>query len=177
MTQIITRLGAFDAGHRVINHKSKCKYYHGHRYSLEISFDFDEVDEIGFAIDFGDIKRIGLGWIDHRFDHRFIANPADKEIIKLSIEKDSLLHIMSLNGTDVFCNPTAENIAKEIFIMLDYLFEDYEEKGLSLHQIRLYETPNNFIDTFKDSLETGEVANVLAIRKEEMDFWKTNILK
>ena len=48
----------FDAGHRVIGHKNKCQYLHGHRYTLEITATALELDELGMVVDFGVLKKI-----------------------------------------------------------------------------------------------------------------------
>ena len=48
----------FDAGHRVIGHKNKCQYLHGHRYSLEITATALELDELGMVADFVVLKKI-----------------------------------------------------------------------------------------------------------------------
>ena len=37
MIAVITRKLEFDAGHRVMNHESKCATCHGHRYVLEVT--------------------------------------------------------------------------------------------------------------------------------------------
>jgi hypothetical protein len=39
------------------------------------------MESIGYAIDFKEIKRVGLQWIDDYMDHCFIANPHDTVII------------------------------------------------------------------------------------------------
>ena len=48
----------FDAGHRVIGHKNKCQYLHGHRYSLEITATALELDELGMVADFVVLKKL-----------------------------------------------------------------------------------------------------------------------
>jgi hypothetical protein len=59
--QYITRKGNFDSGHRVMNERMKCFNIHGHTYLYELEFEFNEMEEIGYAIDFKEIKRVAEG--------------------------------------------------------------------------------------------------------------------
>ena len=111
--QTITRKGSFDSGHRVMNERMKCFNIHGHTYIYELTFEFNEMEEIGYAIDFKEIKRVGCQWIDDLLDHGFIVNPKDEAVINACKLTTSKIWYMSLNGKDEYCNPSAENIAKE----------------------------------------------------------------
>ena len=51
---ICTRKLEFDSAHRVMEHESKCKMLHGHRYALEASFAATKLDNLGRVIDFGE---------------------------------------------------------------------------------------------------------------------------
>jgi 6-pyruvoyltetrahydropterin/6-carboxytetrahydropterin synthase len=69
--QNIIRSCTFDSGHRVMNEKMKCFNMHGHTYLCDVDFEFYEMEDIGYAIDFKEIKRVGLQWIDDLLDHIF----------------------------------------------------------------------------------------------------------
>lgn len=168
----ITRKGTFDAGHRVMHQTQACRFLHGHLYQYELTFDFRETKNIGYAIDFKEIKRIPGEFIEQHFDHGFIANPHDHGVIDLLDSEDSRKWIMSLNGAGVFCNPTAENISKELFVVVDRLMQ--KEPGLSLENIRLYETPNCFIDCNEHSVSDQEWEHVLASKSVDVDHWREN---
>ena len=62
--QTITREYGFDAGHRVMNERFKCFNAHGHRYHIKLTYSFQDMHEIGYIIDFKEIKRVGVQWID-----------------------------------------------------------------------------------------------------------------
>ncbi|MBE3589459.1 MAG: 6-carboxytetrahydropterin synthase [Firmicutes bacterium] len=47
----------FDASHIVEGHPGKCARLHGHRWTAEVRIDCPRLNEIGLAIDFGDVKR------------------------------------------------------------------------------------------------------------------------
>ena len=80
--QYITRSGTFDSGHRVMNERMKCFNLHGHTYLYDLTFSFDSMKDIGYAIDFKEIKRVACQWIDDILDHGFIVNPKDIVYIK-----------------------------------------------------------------------------------------------
>lgn len=133
-----TRRIEFDAAHRILNHESKCKMLHGHRYVLEAEFIAKELDELGRVIDFSVIKEALGAWIDDNFDHNTILSKEDKTLGD---------KIASETGQKIFYlgeNPTAENIAKFLFEEIcPKLFDSKDVKCVSL---RLYETPNCHAD-------------------------------
>ncbi|MCE3233331.1 MAG: putative 6-pyruvoyl tetrahydropterin synthase [Rickettsiaceae bacterium] len=133
-----TRSLHFDAAHRIVNHESKCKFMHGHRYVVEAYFVADELDSLGRVVDFGVIKEKLSGWIDENWDHNVILWEKDKDLGN---------SISASTGQKVFYlqnNPTAENIAA-------YLFEEicpkiFKDTCVNCIKIRVYETPNCFVD-------------------------------
>lgn len=133
-----TRRIEFDAAHRILNHESKCKMLHGHRYVIEASFVAAELDSLGRVIDFGVIREILGKWIDDNFDHNTILSEQDHELGD---------KIAATTGQKIYYlqnNPTAENIA-------DYLLKEicpklFAGKEVKCTAIRLYETPNCYVD-------------------------------
>lgn len=167
--QTITRKGSFDSAHRVMNEKMKCFNLHGHTYLYELTFRFDQIESIGYAIDFKEIKRIGCQWIDDMLDHGTIVNPKDDIVINACKNLNSKMWTMSLNGTNQYCNPSAENIAKEIFIAISFLLND---KHLNLQEVKLYETPNCFTASYQNSFTLKERNNFLKQNKENLEQYK-----
>lgn len=135
--QTITRPFEFDAAHRVMNQKFKCHNLHGHRYRAELTFQFNEMQDIGYEMDFAEIKRIAGAWIDDYLDHGFIANPADADLINICHNSGWKLYLMHLDEN--YCNPTAENIAQELFCAISFLMNS---PTFMLQSVKLYETPN-----------------------------------
>jgi len=164
--QLITRRFEFDAGHRVMNERVKCFSGHGHRYYGDLIFNFETIQEIGYNIDFKEIKRIGCQWIDDYWDHGMLLNPHDTKLIDVFKEIKTKIWPMSLNGEGKYCNPTVENLSKELFLAQQVLFQNV--KGLKLFQIRLYETPNCWTDCFEESITTEEKFNFLHIHGPEL---------
>ncbi len=138
MTITCTRRIEFDAAHRVMEHESKCKFLHGHRYVVEATFKADELDAQGRVVDFGVIKEKLGGWIDEHWDHTAILNEADKPLGT---------QLEGATGQKVFYfpyNPTAENIAR--YLMEHVVQGMFVGKGLECSLIRVHETPNCYAD-------------------------------
>jgi 6-pyruvoyltetrahydropterin/6-carboxytetrahydropterin synthase len=120
------------------------------------------MEEIGYAIDFKEIKRVFCQWIDDYMDHGMILNPKDELLINTIKDYKTKLWLMSLNGAFEYCNPSVENIAKEIFIALEILsntlYGNLETK-LKIHKIKIYETPNCFTECYRTSITDEEFIN------------------
>ena len=161
----ITRIFEFDAAHRVMNEKVKCFNLHGHRFRVEATFEYDETLALGYAIDFKEIKRILGDWIDINFDHACLLNPMDKSLIGMCVENKWKVYAMGFcNVGDV--NPSAENIASELFVVADTLL-DKDRDGVKIKNIRLYETPNCWVDVDAPSYPmTGGCENDLILWRE-----------
>lgn len=137
---IVSRQIEWDMGHRVMNHNSKCKNLHGHRYKMEICMKGKLIEKEndssrGMVIDFGDIKSITLTFINDVLDHGFMVWEKDKLLTSFFKKNPEQKHIT------VPFTPTAENIASWIFKKLDPLFQDTYGTGLKLYSIKLWETP------------------------------------
>lgn len=134
-----TRRIEFDAAHRILNHESKCKMLHGHRYVIEASFAAKKLDDLGRVIDFGVIREVLGSWIDDNFDHNTILSKKDKKLGD-KIASETGQKIFYLNE-----NPTAENIAK--FLMEEICPKLFAKKNVKCTAIKLYETPNCYVET------------------------------
>ena len=164
-TQTITRKHTADCMHRVVDHASKCRNIHGHLYVFEMTFAFNNTEKIGYKVDFAEIKRLACTWIDDYWDHGALINPKDEVMLRTCRELDSKTWIMSLAGEE-YCNPTAENIAKELFMVLEILFEDFE--GLEPLQVKLFETPKCWTDCYGDSIDSDEEEKFYDKRYDEI---------
>ncbi|MEW5904954.1 MAG: 6-carboxytetrahydropterin synthase QueD [Pseudomonadota bacterium] len=141
----ITRRLEFDAGHRIPNHNSQCRHLHGHRYAIEITLSgevvtTEGVSEQGMVMDFSDVKRIAKERVVDVWDHAFIVYRHDKAVLEflqgMPGHKTVVLEVV----------PTAENLARVAFELLDGAYQDTYGNHLQLERVRLYETPNNWAD-------------------------------
>lgn len=133
-----TRKIEFDAAHRILNHESKCKMLHGHRYVIEAQFAAVQLDTLGRVIDFGVIKDVLGAWINDNFDHNTILSTQDK-ILGDKIASETGQTIFYLDKT-----PTAENIA--LFLFEEICPKLFAGKDVKCTALRLYETPNCYAD-------------------------------
>ena len=167
--QYITRKGSFDSGHRVMNERMKCFNIHGHTYLYELEFEFNEMEEIGYAIDFKEIKRVGCQWIDDILDHGMILNPQDTALIETTKSYGSKMWLMSLNGKDAYCNPSVENVAKEVFLAMMVLFNPTVYPNLRISRVTIYETPNCSTACIKESISDIEANNFMNAKYDEIN--------
>ena len=95
---------------------------HGHNYMLEVMVTGDIVDDTGFLVDLGNLKKI-----------------VKKNVI------DILDHSLFNVEVDFFKNrqPSSENLVIFIWNQIQS-----ELKGAKLHRIRLHETPTIFTDYY-----------------------------
>jgi 6-pyruvoyltetrahydropterin/6-carboxytetrahydropterin synthase len=122
----------FNAAHRLYNQSwseeenasvfGKCAFphYHGHNYDLVIKVTGEVDPKTGFVMDMKKLSDLAQEHVLERFDHKN-------------------LNLDTVEFKDM--NPTAENIA----IVIYELLRPHIEQNLDL-QIRLYETPRNFVD-------------------------------
>jgi len=142
--QITTRL-EFDAGHRIPSHKSQCRNLHGHRYAIEITLSGDIIlkegaSENGMVMDFSDVKAIARRAVADVWDHAFLVYKDDTVVL-------DFLNSLSNHKTVIMDSvPTAENMAKEAFRILQAEYRDTYSNHLKLERVRLYETPNSWVD-------------------------------
>lgn len=127
--------------HRIPEHESKCRAYHGHRYAAEITCIAEELDSNGRVIDFGVLKERVGGWVDSHWDHTAIlmkgdTDPACQAVAVLNA--DAGRPVYWLEGP-----PTAENIVAELADVSKKLLAS---TGVEVVRIRLWETPNGSAD-------------------------------
>ncbi|MDA0780817.1 MAG: 6-carboxytetrahydropterin synthase [Rickettsiales bacterium] len=133
-----TRKLHFDSAHRIVNHESKCKYVHGHRYVVDATFAAKELDDLGRIVDFGVIKEKLGKWVDDNWDHNIILWEKDKSLGDV-IEKQTDQKVFYLPT-----NPTAENIADYLLnTVCKELFFDSEVECV---KIKVFETPNCYAE-------------------------------
>lgn len=146
MTRITRRL-EWDAGHRVLGHEGKCKHLHGHRYVAEVTVEALQLDPLGRVVDFGIIKTLIGAWVDQNWDHNFLAHSNDPLIALwdgwVGTHVGAGPTITKLfSGHPPYAmkygNPTAENIARELFDKCRELLP----KQLHVIEVRVWETPN-----------------------------------
>ena len=122
----------FNAAHRLYNEAwdysknemvfGKCALpnYHGHNYEMEVKVSGEPDKETGYVIDLKLLSDIIRREVVQRFDHK-----------NLNLDTEEFKNL----------NPTAENIVVVIYKLL----RPYLDGRFDL-QVRLYETPRNFVE-------------------------------
>jgi 6-pyruvoyltetrahydropterin/6-carboxytetrahydropterin synthase len=104
---------------------------HGHNYVLEVSLEGEPDPVTGMVLDLKELKEILNSHVVSVYDHRFLnyeVPPFDRVV------------------------PTTENIARDIWQRL----EPHLSNGKSrLHAVRVFETPDLFVDYFGDETCSG----------------------
>ncbi|KFM98725.1 6-carboxytetrahydropterin synthase QueD [Bacillus clarus] len=126
---MVSKEFTFDAAHHLHCYEGKCKNLHGHTYKVVFGIS-GYVNDIGLAIDFGDIKEIWKNEIEIYLDHRY------------------------LNETLPAMNTTAENMVVWIYEkMAEALTKDNrvnEYKGARVEFVRLFETPTSYAEVRRE---------------------------
>jgi 6-pyruvoyltetrahydropterin/6-carboxytetrahydropterin synthase len=143
MTTRIRRYVETDTGHRVPNHKSKCKHIHGHRYRFEAEIEGDVVtmkgvSEEGMLMDFSDVSKILQVHIHDVIDHAFVVAESDVGLRNLleSLPSDHRTVVVPFI-------PTAENLAKWAFEQVEPHIETAYGNTLRLVAMHCRETPKS----------------------------------
>ncbi|HYQ80140.1 MAG TPA: 6-carboxytetrahydropterin synthase QueD [Anaeromyxobacteraceae bacterium] len=102
----------FAAAHRLPRYDGPCRRLHGHNYGFFVALEGEVDPGSGMIFDFGDLKKMVQEHVLSRVDHR------------------------DLN--EVLANPTAENIAR-------WIWEVLEPHLPGLCEVRLHEIPDSCV--------------------------------
>ena len=113
----------FDAAHALRGYAGRCENLHGHRYEVAVCLAAEELNDIGLAFDFTELKRVLEEGILSRLDHN------------------------NLNETPPFdqMNPSAENIAH-------FIYGELAEALPQAHirWVRVWESPDAWATYYPD---------------------------
>ncbi len=110
----------FDAAHSLRGYQGKCEALHGHRFRVVVRVNATEVNDIGLAYDFTELKA-KLKAILERFDHTCLNDimPFDK------------------------INPSSENIAQTIY---NELKPGLAGTPVTLSSVAVWESPDSGVE-------------------------------
>ena len=128
----IFRKAHFNAAHRLFRPEwsddknwkefGKCSYpnYHGHNYEMEVKVSGEINPDTGYVMNLKDLKDLISEHIEEKFDHK-----------NLNLDVPEFANVI----------PSSENLC----ILIYDILRKYIPEHLEL-QIRLYETPRNFVE-------------------------------
>ncbi len=130
----LTTEDSFDGAHFLKDYSGKCRNIHGHRWRVVVTIKCQELksdtQQRGMCVDFSDLKEDLKSETD-KFDHAFIIEEGSLKTELLNALLEEEFHIVT-----VPFRPTAENLSK-------YLYDKMKEKGYTVSEVKVYETPNN----------------------------------
>ncbi len=121
----------FCYGHRLMEYDGKCSHPHGHNGVIEVELQSEALDGKGMVVDFTEVKRRIMAFIENELDHRMLLRK-DDPLVPLLTRIGEAPYVMS-------GNPTAENIARLVY-------ERTKEEGLPVVAVRLWETHDAFAE-------------------------------
>lgn len=136
----------FEAAHMLCEHPHKCRFLHGHNYSVLVEMSSKNIDEMGMVKDFYNIKSFADPLFDG-FDHAFIFNevttdPFERELYDLLIKHNKKIRCFPFRAT-------AENMARYFYYDLNEKLEEqfrtnYDGHRVWVSKVTVYETPTSF---------------------------------
>jgi len=122
----------FDAAHRLVGYDGKCSRLHGHMWHVDLEIEGEELDEVGILWDFTNVKDL-----KELFDHKTIlwSCKENTKLIKLLLDMTEGRGVYIMN-----CNPTAENLCKEILAHCKTSNPDLKYK------VTVYESPKSYAE-------------------------------
>ncbi len=135
----VTKEFRFEGAHALTGYDGKCRHIHGHSYRLFVTLkgDIKQVQDhpkSGMVVDFSDLKKLVNELIVEPFDHALILR---SDAALANEIKESYCNVII---TDF--QPTCENLAQHFAQLLTDRLPDH----LSLHSIKLYETPSSYVE-------------------------------
>ena len=125
----------FDSGHRLLDYNGKCAYPHGHTYRTEVFIESQSLNDLGLVYDFTDLKDKIKTWVDENWDHAFLVNSQDSELIA-GLGGASLVRLYEFQDE----NPSCE-------VMSRVLYEKTVELcNLVPAKVRLWESVNQYAE-------------------------------
>ena len=138
----ITKIFGWEMAHMLANYKGACQNLHGHSYRLQVTvMRIAEPTLNDMVVDFSDLRALVNKLIVYKYDHAFLywknSNDEGEQAIAAAVIKSGL------KAVGMKQRPTAENMVSEI---ADSLHKPLEKLGLTLRNIKLWETSSSYAE-------------------------------
>lgn len=128
----------FEMAHQLFDsYSADChENLHGHSYILELYIRSIDLDNTGMVVDFGEVKSL-VGDYINSWDHSLtMPNSFPEDYLNMLSKFTKKMHIVSYN-------PTAENMAKDMFEHIQNMLKDY---NFTVYKVRLHETTTGWAE-------------------------------
>ncbi|MBP6624695.1 MAG: 6-carboxytetrahydropterin synthase [Chitinophagaceae bacterium] len=141
----VTKTFSFDMAHALFGHDGPCKNIHGHTYHLSVTLLGEIIQEPlnpkdGMVIDFSDFKQIIQAEIISKFDHSLTLNKNTPHALIEGLNEN----FDKINYVPF--QPSCENL----LIEFQQTIVQKLPPNLSLHNIKLQETPTSYAAWFAE---------------------------
>ena len=138
----VTKEFAFEAAHMLEGYDGHCSQIHGHSYRLFVTIIGSPIEDpsnpkCGMVMDFGDLKRIVNKVVIEPFDHSFIIKRSETNSPLIDTLNNQYQRIVVVDY-----QPTCENMVSQFARRI----AEHLPSGVSLHNIRLYETAQSYAE-------------------------------
>ena len=116
----------FSGAHNLRGYKGKCEELHGHNWKIEARFESRDLNDIGIAVDFKELKN-RLKKILKELDHGYLNK----------------IHAFRAK------NPSAENIAEYIYVRLR---KTIRKKGVSIKSVSVWESDSSCATYYDENI-------------------------
>lgn len=145
-----------EAGHRLSKHPEKCRFPHGHSYTIEVVIRSPRLDENDMVCDYKALKIVAQHELE-RIDHAMLLGPTDAHSNGFAPFSERV--VVMPDG-----DPTSEVIARDLFRRLRAAFRpgmkvtsaggaEYRvPEGLEIERIRVWETSTTWAEYSEETL-------------------------
>ncbi len=134
------RFGPISTGHRQWRHDGHCSYAHGYGRIVKIIFGTEELDDRGWAVDFGDLKAV-REWLVSEWDHRILLASDDPLL-------DEFKTLHELGGVNINImpeeyGPGIELSCKYVYDHVDAMIRMRTNDRCWVQMVEIWEHENN----------------------------------
>lgn len=112
-------------GHRLKDHKGKCRFLHGHNYQVTVEVEGSVDPTTGMVIDFHDLKTAVRNALEP-FDHAFVLQEGDN--ILREVDQERIIYLPF--------PPTAENLSRHWELAVGLALGGHFDLSISVRETR-----------------------------------------
>ena len=150
----LTKVMEISTGHRLPLHNGGCSNFHGHNYGVKVRLLFypdshKKIQQVGFVIDFKEIKQI-----INLYDHKFLMHSEDEYLADMKDMPGLVI---------VDYSPSVENIVKDYTNQIAKVIQDKLKQG------NLVDDSGNY-PNFKINLSISETKTAICSKQTLFEY-------